>query len=184
VSAAKDRQQVETDSLSDEDSGCRGMPTGSTILVVDDEAEIVDDIVEHLGHLGYATCSASSGAEALARILEDPRIRVCLTDLRMPEMDGIALLNEARIRDERRFAQMHWIMLTGHATPADERAALAAGAGIFIRKPCSLSEISAAVARAFAMASIGRRGAECRNPGPVDVACISLKHNHAGGTNQ
>lgn len=161
-------------------------PTDCTILVVDDEAEIVEDIVEHLESLGYATCSASSGAEALLRIFRHPEIKICLTDIRMPEMDGIDLLNKARLRDERRFRQMHWIMLTGHATPADERAAFAAGAGIFLRKPCSLSEITAAVARAFiALADLGRRNDEYRQePGLDDVARIIPERSQSRGTSQ
>lgn len=135
--------------LSEEQPAARQSHPSGLVLVVDDEPEIVEDIVEHLESLGYSTRIALSGTEALMRISEHPDIRVCLTDIRMPEVDGMELLNQMRLRDPRRFLALSWIMLTGHATPADEQAALTAGVSSFIRKPCSLSEITAAVAQAF-----------------------------------
>lgn len=148
--------------LSEEKTATKQSHPNGLVLVVDDEPEIVEDIVEHLESLGYSTKTALSGTEALMRLSGNPDIRVCLTDIRMPEMDGMGLLNQMRLRDSRRFLELRWIMLTGHATLDDEKVALTAGVSSFLRKPCSLSEITAAVGQAFIELSDARPFCDAR----------------------
>ena len=121
-----------------------------SVLVVDDEPELLDEVLEHLERLGYLTFSAADGESALAVILERPDIRVCLTDLRMPgSMSGMDLMAQLHAKYPDRACRLSFIMFTGQATLEDERAAVAAGALQFLRKPCSPSEITEAVSAAI-----------------------------------
>lgn len=68
------------------------MPTSSEtvrVLVVDDSVEMADMIADDLRARGYGATAASSGREALL-ILQTERVDALVTDLRMPEMDGLA----------------------------------------------------------------------------------------------
>ena len=68
-----------------------------TILIVDDEAKLLDVLGGILGGLGYRTLTADSGAAALD-LLDREFIDLVLTDLRMPAMSGQELLTEVRRR--------------------------------------------------------------------------------------
>ena len=73
------------------------MAPGKTILVVDDETDILVVIAEGLKGHGYRAIVANSGADAL-QILDfyrDP-IDILLTDIMMPDMDGVALSEQVR----------------------------------------------------------------------------------------
>ena len=67
------------------------------ILVVDDDEEMRKAIEETLHRKGYATVSARNGKEALERI-DEGGLQLVVTDVRMPVMDGMTLLREARTR--------------------------------------------------------------------------------------
>jgi len=127
--------------------------SGVSILVVDDETELLEEIVEHLARLGYVPISATDGQTALALILERPDIRVCVTDFRMPRMSGMNLLKQMHARHGARARSVRFIVITGHATLEDEHAAIAAGASILLRKPCSLDEIAEACRSALSITS-------------------------------
>jgi CheY-like chemotaxis protein len=73
---------------------------GHRILVVDDEADLVEILVEDFSQYGVEVFSAASGQKALA-ILDREPVTVIVSDLRMPGMDGVELLREVR----RRFLQ-------------------------------------------------------------------------------
>ena len=108
-------------------------------------------VLEHLERLGYVPLSATDGQTALALILERPDIRVCVTDLRMPRMSGMELLTQLQARHGARARSLRFIMITGHAPLEDEHEAMAAGASIFLRKPCSLDEIAEACSAALSL---------------------------------
>src|SRR5580658_1501222 len=81
------------------------------ILVVDDEARQMTALCETLRDHGYETTGHSSGFAALAA-LKESKFDLLLTDLMMPEMDGIALLRAAHEID----SDLVSIMMTGHGT--------------------------------------------------------------------
>ncbi|OYX84616.1 MAG: hypothetical protein B7Y75_04385, partial [Azorhizobium sp. 35-67-5] len=85
----------------------------SPLLIVDDEPEYLDEILEALAYEGMDAISASNGAAAVEMLRRNPDIRVVVTDIRMPEMDGIALVEAARTEFCGR--DLHFIVVTGHA---------------------------------------------------------------------
>ncbi|MFP5455780.1 MAG: response regulator transcription factor, partial [Alphaproteobacteria bacterium] len=68
------------------------------ILCVEDETEILADLVEELAHAGFSVEGAVNGVEALARV--DARLPdLIVSDMQMPELDGLSLVRELRARD-------------------------------------------------------------------------------------
>lgn len=62
------------------------------VMIVDDESDIRELLRELLERRGYSVCTAANGREALAALHEPNRICFVLTDLMMPEVDGLGLL--------------------------------------------------------------------------------------------
>src|SRR5579859_544480 len=81
------------------------------ILVVDDRPEMAEMVADALSEKGYAAIATSSGHEALHR-LKTERVDALITDLRMPEVDGLALLRVSLELDPSRPV----IMMTAHGT--------------------------------------------------------------------
>lgn len=100
------------------------------VLVVDDEDFVRESLVDLLESEGFATVSASSGSRAL-EALETVKVSVVVSDLRMPGMDGLVLLQAAK----RQASELPVILLTGAGTIADAVQAMKAGAFDFIQKP-------------------------------------------------
>lgn len=71
------------------------------ILVVDDRPELAEMIAEDLRDRGYDSLAVTS-AHAALRILDSQRIDALISDVRMPDMDGLALLRESRKLDPSR----------------------------------------------------------------------------------
>jgi len=107
-----------------------------TVLVVDDERVITDVLCAALGRDGYDCQSASTGMEALARLGERPAAFL-LTDVRMPGMSGLELLDQVRLH----FPETWVIVLTGVADVPIVVQALRGGACDFLTKPFSLGEL-------------------------------------------
>ena len=61
-------------------------------LIVDDEADIRDELVEFVEDLGLQVDTAANGEEALAKFYADPSIAIILTDLMMPGLNGLDML--------------------------------------------------------------------------------------------
>ncbi len=109
--------------------------TKITILVVDDEAQMKYMLHRSLIEYGYYCITASSGKEAL-QLLNSEAVDVVITDIAMPEMDGILLTEEIRALNG-----PDVIMMTGHAKDFSYGEAIAKGAGDFIQKPFELKEL-------------------------------------------
>jgi signal transduction histidine kinase len=121
------------------------------VLVVDDEPVLREEIVEYLCMRGMNAEYVGSGAEALARLSAAPSIEAMLTDIKMPNMDGLTLAQLAieQITEEH---ALEVVVITGHATVAVAAAALRCRAVDFLTKPVRLTAIAAAVAKAGAIA--------------------------------
>ena len=74
------------------------------VMFVDDEPKILQAIRRVIRREPYGAVFASSGAEALAKMRETP-VQVVVSDLNMPEMDGLALLHA--VRRQYQFRQRH-----------------------------------------------------------------------------
>jgi CheY-like chemotaxis protein len=70
-----------------------------TVLIVDDEASIVESLQEILEHEGYGVVVAANGKQALEAV-ERERPSLVLTDFMMPQMNGLQLLEALRARPE------------------------------------------------------------------------------------
>lgn len=114
------------------------------ILVVDDEATPRMAITRALNLMGYKADAAASGTQALERLAATPYDLVLL-DLRMPGLDGVEVMK--RVREN--YPNALIIILTAHATLESAVVAVKAGATDYLLKPCSIREISEAVARAL-----------------------------------
>ncbi len=71
------------------------MSASLSILVVDDNPSMLKTLADILDARGFGVYSASSGAEAL-KILQNHHVDILLTDVRMPDMNGVALYREIR----------------------------------------------------------------------------------------
>jgi len=114
------------------------------ILVVDDEPEVRDTLYNVLKSLDYVPYVAASGAEALD-ILEREPIDVVLSDLYMPEMDGIELLKRVRMRDNK----VIFLMITAHPTIETAVEAIKKGAYDYLTKPFHIEEVRLKINRAM-----------------------------------
>jgi putative two-component system response regulator len=113
-------------------------------LVVDDEARLRQILMHVMRREGFRCIEAANGAEALELLREYP-VTLVLSDLRMPKMDGMALLRAVR----QRYADIAVVMVT--AVPDVEQAVscLANGAMDYLIKPFLLEEVRARVSQAL-----------------------------------
>ncbi len=113
------------------------------ILIVDDELNMRLVLAAMLKKEGYEVASAADGSEAL-QILKAGPIAAVVTDLKMPRIDGMELLN--RVSQE--YPDVPVIMITAHGTVATAVEALKKGALDYITKPFELEELKHVVSKA------------------------------------
>ena len=128
-----------------------------TVLVVDDEQNLVTVMRMTLEDAGYAVHTASS-AEAALPLLTDPNLDVLITDLRMPGMGGEELL--ARARNER--PDIPVIVVTAHGTIKSAVKSVSSGAADYLTKPFEPEELQIAVHNAVRLRDILRENANLR----------------------
>lgn len=122
------------------------------ILIVDDEVEIAREIADGLAEDGYCCCIVASGADAIPCVAAHPgRYGVVVTDIRMPGMDGLSMARSLLGITTWRNAP-EFVLVTGHAVPAELAAALPGIAVEVVRKPFRWSELVEPVERAYARA--------------------------------
>ncbi len=114
------------------------------ILIVDDETNVQRALARILGRMGHETATASDGAEA-ARLLGESAFDLCVTDLRMPVLDGFGVLRAARGRRP----PVPVVVLTGHGSVPDAVRALREGACDFMAKPFHVTSFEDVVRRAL-----------------------------------
>jgi two-component system alkaline phosphatase synthesis response regulator PhoP len=120
---------------------CEAMAT-RTILVVDDEPEIVAIVRDYLDRAGFRVITAGDGATAL-RLARAERPALMLLDLMLPELDGIDVLRA--LRGEAATRALPVIMLTARVEETDRLIGLELGADDYITKPFSPREVVARV---------------------------------------
>ena len=109
-------------------------------LVIEDEPAIRDIFTQFLELLGHEVDVAADGREGLARF--DPLVhQVVLTDFLMPGVTGLAVAETIRARGH----TTPIVMISGSATPRDERRAMLAGVRV-LRKPIPFAQFAAALA--------------------------------------
>jgi two-component system, sensor histidine kinase and response regulator len=114
------------------------------ILIVDDEAAHMRALCDTLELEGYATTGVASAAAALAA-MRKTAFDLLLTDLMMPEMDGIALLRAAQEID----SDVAGIVMTGHGAIDTAVKAMQAGACDYVVKPFRMNQLLPVISRAL-----------------------------------
>lgn len=120
----------------------------NTVLIIDDEVAVNNNIRKILAKKSYVVDQASSKKEALAKIQANPYALVLL-DLRMPGVNGLELL--AAIRSAQPKARV--VIVTGYASIDTAKEAARMGAVDYLAKPFTPSEIRTAAERAIALAA-------------------------------
>ncbi|MCA9575497.1 MAG: sigma-54-dependent Fis family transcriptional regulator [Myxococcales bacterium] len=143
------------------------------VLVVDDEPRMAEVVRMVLRRAGLTVDVALGGEDALSALRAAPP-DLLLTDLRMPGMDGLALMEQARALD----AELPIILMTAHATLQNAIDALRLGAHDYVQKPFENAELVARVSRGLALRALTRenrylRGALLREQGPAQVIAES-----------
>jgi DNA-binding response OmpR family regulator len=118
----------------------------ASILLVDDEVEILDAITEYLEREGYAVTRAIDGEEALRKVRNE-RPDLVLLDLGLPGLSGLDVLR--RLREDH--PRVPVVMLTGLNDEGQARRTLQMGAVDYISKPFDLDHLNRVV-----LAAIGR----------------------------
>jgi len=127
------------------------------ILTIDDEQIVLDSVQKHLRKEDFRLLNALSAKEGL-KLMDENAVDIVLTDLMMPEIDGLELLTLMKTRAPRTPV----IMITGYATINTALQATHLGAFDYIAKPFTRSELLSVVNRAAQLvrASAGRTGPE------------------------
>ena len=128
-----------------------------SILVVDDETRLADVLAAALEDLGYRTTAVDSARAALEE-LEQARFDLVLTDLRLPVMDGRALLREVR----RRWPEIPVVIITAFAAVRDAVELVKEGAFDYIAKPFEMEDVAATLRRALRLADVVRENDRLR----------------------
>lgn len=114
------------------------------LLIVDDEEQLVSMCTEAMAAEGYDAYGACHGEEAL-RLISSDRFDVVITDLVMPQVDGLRLLQ--RVKEEDPTALV--IVITGYASVENAVRAIRQGAYDFLAKPFTVDELAISVERAL-----------------------------------
>jgi signal transduction histidine kinase len=117
---------------------------GARLLVVDDEVAQMRALCNTLEYEGYRPTGFSSAKQALAQ-LRPGEHDLLLTDLMMPELDGIELIRRARATDP----ELAGVVMTGHGTIDTAVAAMQVGALDYVLKPFKLNVILTVIVRAL-----------------------------------
>ncbi|MDI7247987.1 MAG: sigma-54 dependent transcriptional regulator [Bacillota bacterium] len=118
---------------------------GGTVLVVDDEEKMCEFLQLVLGQDGHRVVLASSGERALEEIRSEDDIDVIVTDLMMPGIGGMEVLEEAR----RSLPDTPVVVITGYSTVQNAVEAMKAGAFDYLPKPFKVDEVRLVVRKAL-----------------------------------
>ncbi|HTI00231.1 MAG TPA: response regulator [Acidisoma sp.] len=103
------------------------------VLILDDSAAMVMNLAQILSKAGHEVTTAGNGKEGITELTNGLKPAIILTDLNMPEMDGIEFIKEARKAAATKFTPI--IVLSGEADGRKRDEARAAGASGWLTKP-------------------------------------------------
>ena len=113
--------------------GANGALQGKKALIVDDDMRNIFALATVLDNEGMIIVSADNGREAIRLVESDPSIDIVLMDIMMPEMDGIATMQE--IRKLPRGRELPMVAVTAKAMKGDRQKCIEAGAWDYLSKP-------------------------------------------------
>ncbi len=106
------------------------------ILIVDDETDLVSALTERLSLRGFEVLGLTASTEALERVEEDD-FDLLILDVKMPGMDGPALMHDIRLRHP----GLPVILFTGHSSVEDAKRGTQEGAYAYLLKPIDIKEL-------------------------------------------
>jgi len=114
------------------------------ILVVDDEKRMCESLQTLLSKAGYNVTTVEKGEEALRRINKSD-FDLVITDIKMPQVDGLDILKAARTKDEDALV----ILMTGYASLESAISAINQGAYDYLMKPIEFADLKLTIQRAL-----------------------------------
>jgi two-component system, sensor histidine kinase ChiS len=135
-----------------------------TVLLVEDNVDLLDFLYDIFAD-GYRTLRAKNGVEALALLDRDRQIRLVVSDIMMPGMDGKELLR--RMRGDERHAGLPFIFLTARSSDEEKIECLGSGAVDYLVKPFRPEELLAKAEAVLAIREEGFKEAERRIKGAL-----------------
>lgn len=115
-----------------------------TVMIVDDSSSLRQVVSMALKGAGYETIEACDGKDALAKLTGD-KIHLIISDVNMPNMDGITFVKEVKKHPKYKFTPV--IMLTTESQEGKKAEGQAAGAKAWVVKPFQPQQMLAAVAK-------------------------------------
>lgn len=120
------------------------------ILIVDDSATMRKIIMRVLRQADYkieTILEAANGVEGLQRLVSDPDIQLILSDINMPEMNGIDFVKAVRTKHDK--AKMPMVMITTEGGEGMVKSAMECGANGYVTKPFTPDSIREALQALF-----------------------------------
>jgi len=127
------------------------------ILIIDDEAIALQNLMHVLKKEGYSILGTQSSTEAL-ELMENEQFDIILTDLKMEKVDGMQILSRAK----ELYPDSEVIMITGYATVETAIEAMKLGAYHYIAKPFKLDEVRKVVREALEKVSLKRENTKLK----------------------
>jgi len=118
------------------------------ILIVDDSSTVRDQVGDFLIASGLDFISAVDGKDGLVKLQNNPNIKLILSDVNMPNMDGLTMVE--KIRNELGNQTVHIIMLTTESNPSMKERGKAAGVKGWIVKPFRGESVIASIQKLIA----------------------------------
>ena len=109
------------------------------ILIIDDDNRNIYAMSAVLKSRGYNIVASTSAVEGMQVLQSDPKIKVVLMDMMMPDMDGYEAI--AEIRKNASLTSVPVIAVTAQAMPGDRQKALVAGADAYLSKPVNVDAL-------------------------------------------
>ncbi|MCH7687128.1 MAG: sigma-54-dependent Fis family transcriptional regulator, partial [Planctomycetes bacterium] len=125
------------------------------VLIVDDDEAHAQAVAESLQRVG-ADCTVAGSGTRGATLIESENFDVIVTDLRMEDVDGLAILRKAK----QELPEAEVILLTGHGSINSAVTAMQHGAYTYLTKPLDINELRTAVEKASTRVRLIRRNAE------------------------
>ena len=122
---------------------------GETILLVEDEPDVLEVNQIILEELGYQTITCSNGKQALEVYTEHKeKIDLVLTDMMMPEMDGLTLFEALKSKNQ----EVRVVIITGYPLMPEANQALSQGKVSWLQKPVNITKMAQAVSQVLDIA--------------------------------
>lgn len=106
-----------------------------TVLLVEDDEMLKDALEFQLAEMGLHVYSAANGEAAMKHLETSPEIRIVISDLNMPDMSGLDLIEQVKANQVPSYTERAFILMTGYHDKFDDERARQLGVTNFLAKP-------------------------------------------------